>query len=75
MADNLSYYIKGREGVHLIALLYPTANLQRNPFTLCLFVEIEWLFQTCFVTFMVKVQRERVSGCLWVRSSKIFTDN
>ena len=40
MANNPSYYIKGREGVHLIALIYPTAHLQRNPSILCLFVEI-----------------------------------
>ena len=52
MANNPSYYIKGREGVHLIALIYPTTHLQRNPFILCLFVEIEWLLQACFVTWL-----------------------
>ena len=40
MADNTSNYIKGREGLHLIALIYPTSHLQRNPFILCLFVKI-----------------------------------
>ena len=57
MANSPSYYINGRGGVHLIALIYPTAHLQKNTFILCLFVEIEWLLQACFVTFMVKVQR------------------
>ena len=45
MANNPSYYIKGKGGVHLIALIYPTAH-----YILCLFVEIEWLLQACFVT-------------------------
>ena len=63
MANNPSYYIKGREGVHLNALIYPTAHFCRGTlsFYVCLW-KCLWKLVASSLFCNIYVQRERERG-------------